>query len=92
MVGKCYVRGNDLTYDPNDEWQEHRYEFCNPSYDMDLEGMCNMGISGGITDTDVYIGSPGSYNWQGDPPPTPQPPHRLLFRLVLILVLSQTTS
>ncbi|KAM6964612.1 integrin alpha-3b isoform 2-T2 [Tautogolabrus adspersus] len=66
MVGKCYVRGNDLTYDPNDEWQAYNYEVCNPNYDMELEGMCNMGISGGITNTDVYIGATGSYVWQGN--------------------------
>uniref|UniRef100_A0A8K9UT34 Integrin, alpha 3b n=1 Tax=Oncorhynchus mykiss TaxID=8022 RepID=A0A8K9UT34_ONCMY len=66
MVGKCYVRGNDLTFDPNDEWQDHSYEVCNPNFDMDLEGLCNMGISGGMTDTDVYIGSVGSYVWQGN--------------------------
>ncbi|KAM4624015.1 integrin alpha-3b [Polymixia lowei] len=66
MVGKCYVRGNDLTFDPNDEWQAHSYEVCNPNFDMDLEGMCNTGISGGMTDTDVYMGSTGSYVWQGN--------------------------
>uniref|UniRef100_A0A8C5A8M3 Integrin, alpha 3b n=1 Tax=Gadus morhua TaxID=8049 RepID=A0A8C5A8M3_GADMO len=66
MVGKCYVRGNDLTYDPNDLWQNNQYEFCNPTFDMDLEGMCNLGISGGITGSDVYIGSPGSFTWQGN--------------------------
>ncbi|KAG7256124.1 hypothetical protein CRUP_019978 [Coryphaenoides rupestris] len=64
MVGKCFVRGNDLTHDLNDQWQAYSYEVCDPNRDMDLEGMCNMGISGGITDTDVYIGSPGSYTWQ----------------------------
>uniref|UniRef100_A0A673W531 Integrin, alpha 3b n=1 Tax=Salmo trutta TaxID=8032 RepID=A0A673W531_SALTR len=66
MVGKCYVRGNDLTFDPNDEWQAYSYEVCNPNFDMELEGLCNMGISGGMTDTDVYIGSVGSYVWQGN--------------------------
>ncbi|KAJ7984939.1 hypothetical protein DPEC_G00359950 [Dallia pectoralis] len=66
MVGKCYVRGNDLTYDPNDEWQAYSYELCNPNYDMELEGLCNIGISGGMTDTDVYLGSVGSYLWQGN--------------------------
>lgn len=65
MVGKCYVRSNDLTFDPNDDWQTHSYEVCNPNYDFEFEGMCNMGISGGMTDTDVYIGAPGSYVWQG---------------------------
>ncbi|CAB1312346.1 unnamed protein product, partial [Coregonus sp. 'balchen'] len=66
MVGKCYVRGNDLTFDPNDEWQAYSYEVCNPNFDVELEGLCNMGISGGMTDTDVYIGSVGSYVWQGN--------------------------
>lgn len=66
MIGKCYVRSNDLTYDPNDDWQTHSYELCNPNLDMDFEGMCTMGMSGGMTETDVYIGTPGSYLWQGD--------------------------
>ncbi|XP_071318445.1 integrin alpha-3b [Trachinotus anak] len=66
MIGKCYVRSNDLTYNPNDDWQTYSYEVCNPGYDMELEGMCNMGISGGMTDTDVYIGATGSYMWQGN--------------------------
>ncbi|XP_031147162.1 integrin alpha-3b [Sander lucioperca] len=66
MIGKCYVRSNDLTFDPNDEWQTYSYEVCNPNFDMDFEGLCNMGMSGGMTDTDVYIGAPGSYLWQGN--------------------------
>ncbi|XP_003961522.3 integrin alpha-3b [Takifugu rubripes] len=66
MIGKCYVRGNDLTFDPLDEWQEDKYEVCNPNFNMELEGMCNMGISAGMTDTDVYIGATGSYHWQGN--------------------------
>ncbi|XP_072524174.1 integrin alpha-3b isoform X1 [Salminus brasiliensis] len=66
MVGKCYVRGNDLTFDSGDDWQTHPYEVCNPNFDMELEGMCNMGISGGMTKSDVYIGCTGSYLWQGN--------------------------
>lgn len=66
MIGKCFVRGNDLTYDDSDGWQEYSYEVCNPNLDMNNEGMCNMGISGGMTETDVYIGSTGSYLWQGN--------------------------
>ncbi|XP_047464727.1 integrin alpha-3b isoform X2 [Mugil cephalus] len=66
MIGKCYVRSNDLTYDPNDEWQTYSYEVCNPNLDMEFEGMCNTGISGGMTETDVYIGATGSYLWQGN--------------------------
>lgn len=66
MIGRCYVRSNDLTFDQFDEWQNDRYEVCNPNYDYELEGMCNMGISGGMTDTDVYIGAVGGYMWQGN--------------------------
>ncbi|KAK5850641.1 hypothetical protein PBY51_001502 [Eleginops maclovinus] len=66
MIGKCYVRSNDLTYDPDDDWQTNSYEVCNPNFDMELEGLCNMGMSGGLTETDVYIGAPGSYVWQGN--------------------------
>ncbi|XP_024913241.1 integrin alpha-3b isoform X2 [Cynoglossus semilaevis] len=66
MIGKCFVRSNDLSYDPNDEWQTYSYEVCNPNFDMELEGMCNMGISGGMTETDVYIGATGSYQWKGN--------------------------
>ncbi|XP_052466887.1 integrin alpha-3-like isoform X2 [Carassius gibelio] len=65
MVGKCYVRGNDLTYDPSDYWQSDTYELCDFNYDQNLEGMCNMGISGGMTENDVYFGTPGSFVWQG---------------------------
>ncbi|XP_026206935.1 integrin alpha-3b [Anabas testudineus] len=66
MIGKCYVRSNDLTYDPSDDWQTYSYEVCNPNFDMEFEGLCNAGISGGMTDTDVYVGSTGSYLWQGN--------------------------
>ncbi|XP_056627893.1 integrin alpha-3b isoform X2 [Triplophysa dalaica] len=66
MVGKCYVRGNDLSYDPSDYWQSDTYELCDFNYDQNLEGMCNMGISGGMTESDVYFGAPGSFVWQGN--------------------------
>ncbi|XP_051958979.1 integrin alpha-3-like [Xyrauchen texanus] len=66
MVGKCYVRGNDLTYDPSDYWQSDTYELCDFNFDQDQEGMCNMGISGGITETDVFFGATGSFVWQGN--------------------------
>ncbi|MBN3272574.1 ITA3 protein, partial [Polyodon spathula] len=65
MIGKCFVRGNDLSYNPNDDWQSHHYEVCNPANDMSSEGMCTMGMSGGMTETEVYIGTPGSFTWQG---------------------------
>ncbi|MEQ2298095.1 hypothetical protein AMECASPLE_001626 [Ameca splendens] len=66
MIGKCYVRGNDLTFDPLDEWQTDNYERCNPEFDMDIEGMCNLGISGGLTETDVFLGATGSFSWTGN--------------------------
>ncbi|MGH0152529.1 UNVERIFIED_CONTAM: hypothetical protein FKN15_045692 [Acipenser sinensis] len=65
MIGKCFVRGNNLSYDPDDDWQTHHYEVCNPANDMSSEGMCTMGMSGGMTETEVYIGTPGSFTWQG---------------------------
>ncbi|RVE59433.1 hypothetical protein OJAV_G00188480 [Oryzias javanicus] len=66
MIGKCYVRGNDLSYDIDDFWQTESYEVCNPGGDMEAEGQCNLGISGGIGQTDVYLGAVGSYTWQGN--------------------------
>ncbi|KAG2460954.1 ITA3 protein, partial [Polypterus senegalus] len=65
MIGKCFVRGNGLNYDQDDDWQIHHYEVCNPAGDLDMEGMCSMGMAAGMTETDVYIGMPGSFNWQG---------------------------
>ncbi|XP_033911681.3 integrin alpha-3b [Acipenser ruthenus] len=65
MIGKCFVRGNNLSYNPSDDWQTHHYEVCNPANDMSSEGMCTMGMSGGMTETEVYIGTPGSFTWQG---------------------------
>ncbi|XP_036407895.1 integrin alpha-3-like isoform X1 [Megalops cyprinoides] len=73
MIGKCYVRGNDLTFDFNDDWQSYPYEDCNPSGNFEGEGMCTMGISAGISPSDVYAGSPGSYVWQGNVHATRRP-------------------
>uniref|UniRef100_A0A8C4T1I5 Integrin, alpha 3b n=1 Tax=Erpetoichthys calabaricus TaxID=27687 RepID=A0A8C4T1I5_ERPCA len=64
MIGKCFVRGNSLNYDEDDDWQIHHYEVCNPGGDLNMEGMCSMGMAAGMTETDVYIGMPGSFNWQ----------------------------
>lgn len=30
-----------------------------------VEGMCNMGISAFMGETEIIVGSPGSYEWQG---------------------------
>ncbi|KAB5554158.1 hypothetical protein PHYPO_G00046970 [Pangasianodon hypophthalmus] len=67
MIGKCYIRGNDLKYDDknDDQWQ-YRQEVCSPSGDQIMEGMCNMGISATMTETEVIAGAPGCYNWQGN--------------------------
>lgn len=66
MIGKCYIRSNDLSYDEaNDgQWQD-RQEVCSPNGNQDMEGMCNMGISATMTETEVIAGAPGCYNWQG---------------------------
>ncbi|NXU83277.1 ITA3 protein, partial [Xiphorhynchus elegans] len=65
MVGRCYVRGNDLRLDLSDEWQTYHHEMCNANTDTDETGMCQMGTSAGFTANIIYFGAPGAYNWQG---------------------------
>ncbi|XP_051249599.1 integrin alpha-3 isoform X2 [Dicentrarchus labrax] len=66
MIGRCYVRGNDLKYDDADmHWQDPDQP-CSHLGDVSREVMCNMGISASITQTEVIVGSPGSYEWQGN--------------------------
>nr|XP_020649679.1 integrin alpha-3 isoform X1 [Pogona vitticeps] len=65
MVGKCYIRGNDLSLQEEDEWQTYHNEMCNANTDIESTGMCQMGTSGGFTSNSVYFGAPGAYNWQG---------------------------
>ncbi|NXU22450.1 ITA3 protein, partial [Thalassarche chlororhynchos] len=65
MVGKCYVRGNDLRLNISDEWQTYHNEMCNSNTDTDETGMCQMGTSAGFTANIIYFGAPGAYNWQG---------------------------
>ena len=65
MVGKCYVRGNDLELDPGDDWQTYHNEMCNSNTDYLETGMCQLGASGGFTQNTVYFGAPGAYNWKG---------------------------
>uniref|UniRef100_H0WRE9 Integrin subunit alpha 3 n=1 Tax=Otolemur garnettii TaxID=30611 RepID=H0WRE9_OTOGA len=66
MVGKCYVRGNDLKLDPTDDWQTYHNEMCNSNTDYLETGMCQLGTSGGFTQSTVYFGAPGAYNWKGN--------------------------
>ncbi|KAF7698308.1 integrin alpha-3 isoform X2 [Silurus meridionalis] len=67
MIGKCYIRGNDLSYDDtNDSQWQYRQEVCSPNGNQLMEGMCNMGISATMTETEVIAGAPGCYNWQGN--------------------------
>ncbi|XP_068920505.1 integrin alpha-3 isoform X2 [Petaurus breviceps papuanus] len=65
MVGKCYVRGNDLQLDPRDDWQTYHNEMCNSNTDYLGTGMCQLGTSGGFTHNTVYFGAPGAFNWKG---------------------------
>uniref|UniRef100_A0A672T5N4 Integrin, alpha 3a n=1 Tax=Sinocyclocheilus grahami TaxID=75366 RepID=A0A672T5N4_SINGR len=45
MIGRCYVRGNDLQYNTADsQWQTYS-EVCDPRDDQTSEGMCLAGMS-----------------------------------------------
>ncbi|XP_035471592.2 integrin alpha-3-like isoform X2 [Scophthalmus maximus] len=66
MIGQCYLRGNDLQYDEADMNWQNPDQPCSHLGDVRAEVMCNMGISASITQTDVIVGSPGSYEWQGN--------------------------
>ncbi|EPQ08959.1 Integrin alpha-3, partial [Myotis brandtii] len=66
MVGKCYVRGNNLKLDHTDDWQTYHNEMCNSNTDYLDTGMCQLGTSGGFTKNTVYFGAPGAYNWKGN--------------------------
>ncbi|XP_010872704.2 integrin alpha-3 [Esox lucius] len=69
MIGKCYIRSNDLMYDPNDEQWQKPYEVCRANDELSAgqeQSMCGLGMSAAITNTDVILGSTGSYDWQGN--------------------------
>lgn len=66
MVGKCYVRGNDLQLDSYDEWQTYHNEMCDSNNNYLQTGMCQLGVSGGFTENTVFFGAPGAYNWKGN--------------------------
>uniref|UniRef100_A0A8C7UJ89 Integrin alpha-2 domain-containing protein n=1 Tax=Oncorhynchus mykiss TaxID=8022 RepID=A0A8C7UJ89_ONCMY len=64
MIGKCYIRGNDLNYNETDMHWQNPDQVCSHTKDITGEVMCNMGISAAITDTEVIVGAPGSFEWQ----------------------------
>ncbi|XP_056143525.1 integrin alpha-3-like [Lampris incognitus] len=69
MIGRCYIRGNNLQYDPDDLHWQNPNQFCRANDDQSApedEVMCNVGISAAITQTEIIVGSPGSYEWQGN--------------------------
>ncbi|XP_063760929.1 integrin alpha-3-like isoform X2 [Eleginops maclovinus] len=66
MIGRCYLRGNDLKYNHTDFTWQNPEQTCSHLGDVSGEVMCNMGISSFITQTEVIVGSPGSYEWQGN--------------------------
>ncbi|KAI3359083.1 hypothetical protein L3Q82_002582 [Scortum barcoo] len=69
MIGRYLLsqyRGNDLQYDDEDANWQNPEQPCNHHGDVGGEVMCNMGISASITQTEVIVGSPGSYEWQGN--------------------------
>ncbi|CAL8366742.1 unnamed protein product [Lota lota] len=66
MIGKCYLRGNDLQqYHTSMHWQNPN-QVCSHLGDVSGEVMCNMGISADISQTEVLVGAPGSFEWQGN--------------------------
>ncbi|XP_058509967.1 integrin alpha-3-like isoform X3 [Solea solea] len=66
MIGRCYLRGNDLWYNDTDMNWQNPEQPCSHLGDVRAEVMCNAGISASITQNEVIIGSPGSYEWQGN--------------------------
>uniref|UniRef100_A0A3Q2ZKL8 Integrin alpha-3-like n=1 Tax=Kryptolebias marmoratus TaxID=37003 RepID=A0A3Q2ZKL8_KRYMA len=64
MIGQCYLRVNDLLDDGDMNWQKTE-QICHHKDGEAVEGMCNMGISAFMSDTEIIVGSPGSYEWQG---------------------------
>ncbi|XP_030591932.1 integrin alpha-3-like [Archocentrus centrarchus] len=66
MIGRCYLRGNNLQYNENDsQWQDPELP-CSHLGDVTGEVMCTMGMSAAITQSEVIVGSPGSFEWQGN--------------------------
>nr|XP_029134539.1 integrin alpha-3-like isoform X1 [Labrus bergylta] len=66
MIGRCYVRGNDLQYQEEDMHWQNPDQICSHEGDIHGEVMCTMGISAAVTQTEIIVGTPGSHTWQGN--------------------------
>ncbi|XP_034566617.1 integrin alpha-3-like [Notolabrus celidotus] len=66
MIGRCYIRGNNFQFNVSDlDWQNPD-QACSHLGEVSKEAMCTMGISSSITQTEVIVGSPGSFEWHGN--------------------------
>ncbi|XP_061606223.1 integrin alpha-3-like isoform X3 [Phyllopteryx taeniolatus] len=66
MIGRCYIRGDDRRHDGADDQWRSLEQVCSHLGDVSREVMCNSGMSAAIFRHDIIIGSPGSYQWQGN--------------------------
>ncbi|XP_055079725.1 integrin alpha-3-like [Periophthalmus magnuspinnatus] len=66
MTGRCYVRGNHLQYNDSDAHWQNPDQVCSHLGDVSGEVMCTMGMSAAISQTEIIVGSPGSFDWQGN--------------------------
>ncbi|XP_061701838.1 integrin alpha-3-like isoform X2 [Syngnathoides biaculeatus] len=60
MIGRCYLRDG-----ADDQWRSLE-QLCSHLGDVSREVMCNSGMSAAIFRRDLIVGSPGSYQWQGN--------------------------
>uniref|UniRef100_A0A1A8B9F0 Integrin, alpha 3a n=1 Tax=Nothobranchius furzeri TaxID=105023 RepID=A0A1A8B9F0_NOTFU len=65
QVGQCYLSGDDLLKDYSISSWHRLDQLCNHEQNEAGQGMCNLGISTFMSDTELIFGSPGSYHWQG---------------------------
>lgn len=68
LVGRCFIISDDITIDPNDDWDMSPVQFCeNVGNDHHGLLMCQQGMAAGFTRPNHYAfyGAPGGWNWQG---------------------------
>ncbi|XP_061556204.1 integrin alpha-3-like isoform X3 [Phycodurus eques] len=75
MIGRCYIRGDDRRHDGADDQWRSLEQVCSHLGDVSREVMCSSGMSAAIFRHDIIIGSPGSYQWQGNVHVTWTNPH-----------------